>query len=246
MESSPSLEQRLLRDPVPRDEPTSGRTASAVLTAIGVSLFIAYHLIAVGVHSAPPGGPIPSLQAFFDRHLRTGDYLRAAGIARSWQVFAPDPPRVNAFVRVLVEGVDGEVWDLGHDMLGRRQYPYLFYDRMAKINRQMLRRKDYRLTYAGWVCRDWERTHGGEAARAVRLVPIRTRVPPPGGAGYDPRGLDVDEAAPEVFPCASTPHGQLPPGLRARYGLPPVAATLRDTGADPAPAALERTSEPLE
>lgn len=231
METGPSLEQRLLREPLPGAEPPRGRAAFPLLATLLVSLFIAYHLLAVGIHSAPPGGPVPSLQTFFDRHFRTVDYIRAAGIARSWQVFAPDAPRVNAFVRVLVEGTDGEVWDLGHDILGRRQYPYLFYDRIAKINRQMLRRKDYRLTYAGWVCRDWERMHGGEAARAVRLLPVRTRVPPPGRGGYDPRGLDVEEAAPETFPCESTLHGQLPPSLRARYGLPPVAATFRDVPA---------------
>ena len=231
METGRSLEERLLRDPLPHATQRGWRASYTFSGAILISLFIAYHLTAVLIHSAPGTGAV-SLQAFLNRHAHTGDYLRAAGIARSWAVFAPDAPRQNTFARVLVEGSDGQEWDLGHEVLGRRRHPYLFYDRMAKINRQMLRRKEYRLSYAGWVCREWERSHGGEPARAVRLVTIRTRVPSPAQAyltmGYAPRGLEVDEATPEVYPCASTPHGQLPASLRARYGLPPIAATFRE------------------
>jgi hypothetical protein len=80
--------------------------------------------------------------------------------------------------------------------------------------------------------------------------------------GYAPLGLEIEEATPEVYPCASTPHGQLPASLRARYGLPPAAATFRDVprrtwwlrderrdagSADPALDPTERpASEPIE
>ena len=46
--------------------------------------------------------------------------------------------------------------------------------------------------------------------------------------GYAPRGLDADETVPEVYPCASTPHAQLPANLRARYGLSPLASAFQD------------------
>lgn len=231
-ESLARLDQGLLQDPIPEGKRPDRHQGYPGRATVLVSLFIAFHLVAVLVHSAPPSPALGPLQAFLNRHAHTGDYLRAAGIARSWAVFAPDAPRHNVFIRVLVEGADGQEQDLGHEPFGRRQYPYFFYDRMGKINREMLRKKPYRLSYAGWVCREWERRHAGEPAREVRLVPIRTRVPAPAEAyksmGYAPRGLEVEEAPAEVFPCASTQHGQLPARLRARYGLPTQGAAFRD------------------
>ena len=233
METDRSLEQSLLHDRPPADAPSKPWPGhSGLLGTVLVSIFIAYHLVAVLVHSAPPSSALGPLQAALNRHIQTGEYLRGAGIARNWAVFAPDAPRHNLFTRVLVEGADGQEHDLGHEPFGRRNYPYLFYDRMGKINREMLRKKPYRLSYAGWVCRDWERRHGGEPARAVRLVPIRTRVPAPTQAyaamGYAPRGLDIEEATPDVYPCASTVHGQLPARLRVRYDLPTAGTTFQD------------------
>jgi hypothetical protein len=147
-------------------------------------------------------------------------------------VFAPDAPQRNLFTRVVVVDGSGREWDVGHDILGRRTYPYLLYDRMAKINRQMLRQQQYLLPYAGWVCRDWERGHGGEAARAVRLLPIYSRIPTPEVAyrtmGYSPAGLNFEEALPETFECRTIPHCQMPPYLRARMGLPPQGTAFRD------------------
>lgn len=226
------LAEALLRAPVVADDRTERRWAYPTAEMAALSLFIAFHLLAVLVLSAPPSDALRPLQRILERHLHAGDYLRTAGIARSWSVFAPDPARQNAFTRVLVEAQDGQEWDLGHDVLGRRHYPYLFYDRLAKINRQMIRRADYRRSYAAWVCRRWEQDHGGQPARAVRLVGIRTRVPSPAQAyvtmGYDPRGLDVEDSPPEIHECATIPHGQLPQNLRARYGLPGPALVFRD------------------
>jgi hypothetical protein len=264
VETGRSLEDRLLRDPIPPDTAAGRRATYSVTSAVLISVFIAYHLTAVLVHSAPASTVTSPLQTFLNRHAQTGEYLRAAGIARSWAVFSPDAPRQNVFTRVVVDGADGQEWDLGHEPFGRRVYPYLFYDRMGKINREMVRKKPYRLSYAGWVCREWERTHGGQPARAVRLIMIRTRVPSPeqsyASMGYTPRGLQVEEAAPEIYPCASTPHGQLPPSLRARYGLPPGTTVFQDlprrtwsrTGAggelaDTPPDAADRpAAEPIE
>lgn len=222
----------LLHASVATDDRPERRWAYPVVEMAALSLFIAFHLLAVLVLSAPPSDAVRSLQRMLERHAYAGDYLRTAGIARSWSVFAPDPARQNAFTRVFVEAHDGQEWDLGHDALGRRRYPYLFYDRLAKINRQMLRRADYRLSYAGWVCRCWERDHRGQPARAVRLVVTRTLVPTPAQAyvtmGYDPRSLDVEDSPPEIHTCATIPHGQLPPNLRARYELPGPALAFRD------------------
>ena len=222
-----SLEQRLLHDPVPDDDAPGERWAYSLGSVVLISVFIAYHLLAVLAQSAP-GRENRDFRESMNRLARTEGYLGAAGITWSWAVFAPDPPRRNVFTRVVVVDGAGQEWDLGHDIFGRRAYPYLFYDRLAKVNRQMLRQKEYLAIYAGWVCRDWERGHRGEPARTVRLVPTVTTIPRPDQAyvtmGYSPRGLDVKESSPEVYDCATVAQGRLPTALRARVGLPPLTA----------------------
>lgn len=252
-----SLEQRLLRDPIPDDDQPGRRWSAPGRTLLVLSVFIAYHLLAVLAHSLPASGARP-FRAWLARVVQTESYLGATGISWSWGVFAPDPPRRNVFTRVVVVDRDGQEWDLGHDIVGRRRYPYLVYDRMAKINRQMLRQKEYLLPYAGWVCREWERTHGGEGARAARLLPIYSRIPPPEVAyltmGYSPTALNFEEALPEIFECSTIPHGQLPPRLRARFGLPPQGTAFRDVarrswaarGAPGASELVDASGAPLE
>ena len=221
------LEQRLLHDPIADDDAPTQRWAYPAMATLVLSLFIAYHLTAVLAHTLPTGELGRPFRAFLARHASTDSYLGAAGIASSWGVFAPEPPSRNVFTRVLVEDAEGQEWDLGHDILGRRTYPHLIYDRWGKINRQMLIQREYQPIYAGWVCRDWERRHGGAAARAVRLSPVYTQIPPPravyANMGYDPRSLDLHEAKQEVYGCASIAHGQTPSRLRARLGLAPLA-----------------------
>jgi hypothetical protein len=69
-------------------------------------------------------------------------------------MFAPNPPLLNTFTRVLVEDRTGQVSDLRHDIYGRRRYPYLFHDRMGKVNRRLIeQKKEYETPYAAWVCR---------------------------------------------------------------------------------------------
>jgi hypothetical protein len=226
-----SLEQRLLHAPIPDDDQPGRRWSAPSRTLLVLSVFIAYHLLAVLAHSLP-APEAKSFRSWLARVAETEGYLGAAGISWSWGVFSPDPPKRNVFTRVVVVDGAGQEWDLGHDIVGRRAYPYLLYDRMAKINRQMLRQKQYLLPYAGWVCREWERRHGGEGARMVRLLPIYSRIPTPETAyqtmGYSPTGLDFEEASPEVFECSTIAHGQLPPRLRARLGLPAQGPPFRD------------------
>jgi hypothetical protein len=220
-----SLEQRLLHDPIPDDDAPGRRWAYSLGGSVLLSVFIAYHLLAVLVQSAP-GRETRAFRDAVNRYAETEHYLGAAGITWSWAVFAPDPPQRNVFTRVVVVDAGGQEWDLGHDIMGRRAYPYLVYDRLAKVNRQMLRQKEYLVIYAGWVCRDWERGHRGEAPQVVRLLPVTTTIPRPDQAylamGYSPRGLDVKESSPEVYECGTIMQGRLPSALRARAGLPPL------------------------
>jgi hypothetical protein len=159
-----------------------------------------------------------------NQYAQMDGYMRVTGNATSWAMFAPDVSRLNSFVRVFVEDHRGSMWDLQHDIYGRRRYPYLFYDRLGKVNRRLLNRT-LRPAYAAWVCRDWERTNYGDRPRAVGFVTIRTRIPSPDEAyqrmGYDPMSLGLNQEPVETFECASIPNGRLPSSLRARFQLPP-------------------------
>jgi hypothetical protein len=190
-----------------------------------VSLFVAFHAVTLLVYtfSSPSAGLSSTLHRLSAEYTQMDGYMRVAGNATSWGMFAPDVSRLNSFVRVFVEDDRGSVWDLRHDIYGRRRYPYLLYDRLGKVNRRLLDRR-LRPAYAAWVCRDWERTHHGDLPRAVRLVTVSTRIPSPDEAyrrmGYDPMSLDLNQEPAETFECASIPNGRLPSSLRARVQLP--------------------------
>ena len=218
------LTRGLLQEPIPNDDAPGRRWAYSRLGIAVVSIAVAYHASTLLVHNLPAGGFSRGLHSFFNRYLASSKYFRVTGLAQSWAMFAPNPHRTNMFMRVLLVK-DGEIWDLAHDVYGRRTYPYMFYDRMGKINRRIIEAPGYRRHYAAWVCRDWEMTHGGEAPDEVRFVRLWTRVPPPEKVYrfmyYDPMDLHLHTAEEESFECATLLNGQLPNELRERFGFEP-------------------------
>jgi hypothetical protein len=218
-----ALARGLLRDPVPDDDQPGERWAYPFRAMLAISLFVIYHVVAVLAFNLPNVPATRSLQFFLNARLGMTDYIWTTGNYQDWGLFAPDPARSNLFLRVLVEDETGSVVDMGHDIYGRRTYPYLVYDRMGKINRRVATGDEYREPYAAWVCREWARSHGGEPPREVRLVNMGTRLPSPDVAyasmGFDPRALPLVTRVPDRYRCADIPQGQLPPFLRARFGL---------------------------
>jgi hypothetical protein len=210
-----------------------------------LSLAIAYEAAVLLVYNMPGRGLGSGPFSRFHRWLGMREFIRATGQGQDWALFAPNPYRYNPFVRVLVKPPDGPARDLEHDIYGRRRYPYLFYDRMGRVNNHLSTEPTTRKYYAAHVCREWERTHGGEPAEEVRFINFWTNIPAPHelGAelGYDPLHLEVHQSPLEALPCASLVHGQLPNELRERYGLPPLAPGVfrqvdLDTWAHPRPA----------
>ena len=216
-----------------------------------VSVFILYHTVVLLVHNLPSKGLSKDLHKKFNDGfsvhilkdpkdedkgftLKTPgmrNYMRATGNTQSWAMFAPNPHRSNIFMKVLVKDKAGDVYDLKHDIWQVNRYPYLFYDRMGKINRRIVDQKGYRRHYAAWVCRDWERTHEGEPPEEVQFVKMWTRIPPPQKVyerakgnplhwTYDPWKLHLHQREEDTIRCSTTRHGQLPDYLRARHGLP--------------------------
>ena len=221
-DSNTPLARSLLNEPfVSKKAP--GRWAYPNWMIAGITIFVAYHLFCLLVLNLPNKGIARGIVRWANDHMGARQYFKATGNGQGWGMFAPNPFRSNVFMRVYVEDKDGEIWDLGHDIYGRRTYPYLFYDRMGKLNRRIYGAKHYLSPYAAWVCREWERSHGGEPAKEVRFVKLWTKIPDPDKVrrGFDPMKLHLHEADSDSYRCESIVHGQLPNELRERYGLPP-------------------------
>ena len=231
-----ALADALLRAPIADDVPSDRRWAYPTWGMVAVSLFIAYHCLALLLHATPNGGFARDFFGRLDRALLVNAYMRATSNTQSWSMFAPNPHRANIFVQVFVEDARGELWDLGHDSYGRRSWPYIFYDRMDKINRRLSEQEHYLQPYGAWVCRDWERAHGGEPARRVRFIKATSDIPAPravyrapasirypwSSIGFDPMRLPQRKKELLVVDCKTTRQAQLSPELRARFGLPPA------------------------
>lgn len=214
--------------------PAYGRIAGLLLAA-----FIAYHLIALLHHLFPRNG----LALRFSRALNVYTYMEAyikrTTHTQGWKMFAPNPHRLNEFTRVYLEDASGEVWDLKHDIYGRRRFPYLFYDRGGKLNRRLMgKHHRWQIVYAAWVCREAERTallQHTPPPKRVHFVKLWNRIPPPRYAfaqgGYDPMALKIRRALTGVYDCTQIPDGRLTNIQRARMGLP----TVDDSGFEVTP-----------
>ncbi len=240
------LASSLLHEPVATDDEPQRRWAYPWWATALVSVFVLYHATILLVHNLPSKGLSADLQKWFNGShdvtvlgkpmklsLDMRTYMQTTGNTQSWAMFAPNPHRSNIFMKVLVKDADEEVWDMAHDIYGRRRYPYLFYDRMGKINRRIIDQKGYRRHYAAWVCREWERTHQGRAPIEIQFIKMWTRIPPPEKViaeakgnlfemGYDPMELKLFQREEDAIRCKTTRHGQLPNYLRERYGIEPL------------------------
>ncbi|RMG96610.1 MAG: hypothetical protein D6705_10785 [Deltaproteobacteria bacterium] len=185
--------------------------------------FFAYHALILIVYNLPHRPPTRMVRTLAARHFGMDGYMRTLGLTQGWGMFAPNPHRSNAFLRVYVEDRDGTLHDARHDVYLRRRYPYLFYDRLAKVNRRLIESKGYRQAYAAFVCRSWALAHDGVPPRKVIFEKLWTLVPPPEKVyrtmGYHPRQLHLHRRTEETFVCDHIVHGQLPPELLERHGL---------------------------
>ncbi len=231
--SDPTLADTLLHQPVAADDRPSRRWAYGGVMQIIATVFILYHGVILLVHNLPSKGLAKGAQKVLNDRLDANTYWQATGNTQSWAMFAPNPHRSNIFMKVMVKDAAGDVWDLKHDIYGKREYPYLWYDRMGKINRRLIDQKGYRRHYAAWVCREWEKDHEGESADEVQFVKMWTQIPPPQAVferangnifkmGFDPMQLPLKQREEDIISCATNRQAQLPNYLRERYGLEPA------------------------
>jgi hypothetical protein len=229
--TEPALSARLLRgdaEPDPAELPR--RWSYGLVGMFIVSMFIAYHMSVLLTWNTPSNGFAKRMHSQIVKSTYARRYFTATSNTQSWSMFAPNPNRTNVFIRVLIEDGDGEWWDMGHDIWKVDRFPYMFYDRMGKVNRRIDGKKGYQKAYAAWMCRQWGLAHDGEIPQRVKFVKRWTRVPKPGGLvkkgkesgvwGYNPWKLRSKQKEQEVIKCAQTVHAQLDNEMRARHDLP--------------------------
>ena len=177
-------------------------------------------------------------------------WLETTHTSQGWQMFAPNPPRSNLFMRVLVHDKDGEIYDLNtdvyaclgsdpnapdHEAICDAVYPipWIWYSRQRKMNRRIAGGEGghgewYQKWHARWVCREWEREHGSLPDK-VELVKITYRIASPKETAKN-GPMDPFEAyrktnhqdSVHVSNCETTAEGQLRNEMRERFGMPLV------------------------
>jgi hypothetical protein len=167
-----------------------------------------------------------------------GSWLMGTGTSQSWEMFAPNPPRSNTFMKSVVVEHDGTRWDLRNNSFEYRPNPWIINDRMRKMHRRMIGKGKWYLRY--WVdyhCRDWA-LRTGEVPKEIEIWSLNTRIPTPefvsiwqpakskgkrdantgaiSGRPYHPRRLRVKEELVQTHACGKG--GQLPLYMKERYG----------------------------
>jgi hypothetical protein len=221
-----ALHESLLHgDAVASERRPGSRWAYPLWGIIAVSAFVLYHVSVLLVWNLPSKGLVKTFHSSFLEHSKGKQYFGGTRNNQSWAMFAPNPNRTNNFVHVYVEDLEGELWDFEQDIWGEDRYPYFWYSREGKINRRIDGKKHFQRMYGAWVCREWERQHGGQPAKSVRFVRRVTRVPHAkevlAKGGWDQWAAPSEQTEQETINCKTTQHGQLPNELRVRYGLEP-------------------------
>ena len=199
-----------------------------------VGALVVYHIFAVAVWCMPDKQCLQTFRAAAQAPFRL--WLTRTHTAQGWGMFAPNPPRHNVFLKVLVIDEQGEAHDMRSDMYapGRKPVPWIFNDRIFKMNRRMSGGEAgkgdwYQKWYGRYHCREWALQHGGVAPKKVELYKVSYRIPGPeevAKGGYYLPELQLERFSKETrlhtTNCASEPEAQLSDEIRARHDLPPL------------------------
>jgi hypothetical protein len=217
-----------------RDDRPPMPWAYGPLGRVLVGAALVFHLAAVATWLLPEKDCVST----FREPARRGftKWLTLSTTDQGWGMFAPNPPRSNVFMKVLVTDASGEVWDLRTDVYAEEQkpIPWIWNTRLRKMNRRIIGGESgptdwYRKWYARYECRRWAREHGGEAPVKVELVKVSYSIPTPEQTRkrgyYLPEELlerTGQERVAYTERCATAVMGQLPDFVRERDGLPPL------------------------
>ncbi|MEX1361878.1 MAG: hypothetical protein AB1Z98_02060 [Nannocystaceae bacterium] len=193
---------------------------------------IVWHISAVAVWLLPDKDCVKTFRDPGRKAVST--WLRNTTTDQGWGMFAPNPPRSNVFMKVLVTDADGHVWDLKTDVYAEEQkpIPWVWNTRLRKMNRRIIGGESgptawYQKWYARWECRSWAREHGGQAPEKVELVKVWYKIPSPEQVhenGYYVAEELLERSGHEKVSytarCDREVMGQLPNSIREKDGLP--------------------------
>lgn len=168
-------------------------------------------------------------------------WLAETQTTQGWKMFAPNPPRSNVFLRVVVTDQEGEEWDLNTDMYheSQRPVPWIWYTRQRKINRRVAGSEGgagewYQKWHSRYYCKKWALEHDGVLPRSVELVKITYPIPSPEevwrDGPYDPlEQMRTKSKAKSIHTtdCADDVEAQLLGVIRSRHGLPPSEVQVK-------------------
>lgn len=154
-----------------------------------------------------------------------GEWISGTNTSQSWKMFAPNPPRGNAFMRTIAVDQNGEEWilggPLGDDHFENRKRVFFWNDRMRKMHRRMTGKSKWYLRYwSEFHCREWALEHDGELPREIQIVLVKTPIPLPDKLEKpsDPRKRKVSLKLLQTHSCS--PSGDLTPTMKERRGIP--------------------------
>jgi hypothetical protein len=219
----------------PIDPVTGGVRAPWSYGPLGRALvggLLVWHVAAVAAWLLPDKDCVSSVRR--PAHAAVGTWLRATTTDQGWGMFAPNPPRSNVFMKVLVTDQGGHVWDMKTDVYAEEQkpIPWIWNTRVRKMNRRIIGGESgptgwYQKWYARWQCRQWAREHGGEMPEKVELVKVWYAIPSPEQVrknGYyvaeELLARSGHEKVAYTAECRKEVQGQLPNFIRERDGLP--------------------------
>ncbi len=197
-----------------------------------VAFLLVYHITAIAVWEMPEKDSLSTFRIKAREPFST--WVFSTQTDQVWGMFAPNPPRHNVFMRVVLTDETGEAWDMRTDVYAaeRMPIPWVWNDRMRKMNRRVIggeagKGDVYQKWYGRYLCREWARTHRGVMPEKVELFKVSYKMPPPEAVAkqgwYVPHTLLHDTGREErqhVEKCATAIQGQLPDSIRERHGLP--------------------------
>ena len=224
---------------LPLRDPTSGHPLAPWAYGPGgrmlVGFIVVYHITAIALWEMPDKDSVSAFRVKAREAFST--WVMTTQTDQQWGMFAPNPPRHNVFMKIVLTDEHGETWDMRNDVYApeRRPIPWIWNDRMRKMNRRIIGGESgkgdiYQKWYGRYLCREWARTHRGVMPEKVELFKISYKMPGPDIVArqgwYVPEKLLYDTGREEkahTEKCATTIQGQLPDAIRERHGIPPLA-----------------------
>ena len=233
--------------PLPTHDAITGRPRvgwnAGPITRALTGILVCFHIIAIAIWVYPSGAAYDRFRA--PAHQTVSAWVRTTQTTQGWSMFAPNPPRRNVFMQVIVTEKNGQSWDLQTDVYAcflpgatketcdaTYPTPWIWYSRTRKMNRRIVGSEGgkgswYQKWHARYLCREWAREHDGELPEKVQLVKVGYPIPSPvrvwRKGPYDPKThyqKHKRHTVVHTVKCASEQMAQLSPELAERYNIP--------------------------